>query len=163
MTLQGASAEYQYPITSSAYNAQPPQARPSTINLVDADFQAFEQNLKGVNEAWSHQDMHSLQAQCTPEMAQYFADDLASLTSRGLRNETKDVHMDRGDLSEAWTEQGKDYATVAMRFSMLDITFRVSDNAIIEGSPTERVQSTEVWTFVRAHGGQWLLSAIQQT
>ena len=34
---------------------------------------------------------------------------------------------------------------------------------IVDGSPTERASATEVWTFVRSQGGQWILSAIQQT
>ena len=31
----------------------------------------------------------------------------------------------------------------------------------VEGG--ERSEVTELWTFMRAHGGNWLLSAIQQT
>jgi predicted lipid-binding transport protein (Tim44 family) len=34
---------------------------------------------------------------------------------------------------------------------------------VVDGHPSERVQATELWTFVRAPGGRWLLSAIQQT
>ena len=34
---------------------------------------------------------------------------------------------------------------------------------IVDGNPTERVLATEIWTFVRARGGHWILSAIQQT
>jgi len=33
---------------------------------------------------------------------------------------------------------------------------------VVDGSPTERVTATEVWTFLRAAGGRWILSAIQQ-
>jgi predicted lipid-binding transport protein (Tim44 family) len=31
---------------------------------------------------------------------------------------------------------------------------------VVEGGPDE---ATEVWTFLRARGGHWLVSAIQQT
>ncbi len=137
-----------------------PAATP--VNVSDADFQGFEQTLQGVNAAWSRQDLRALQGLCTPEMVQYFADDLAELASRGLRNETRDVKLEQGDLAEAWAENGRDYATVAMRFTMLDATFRVADNSLAEGSTTQRTQAVETWTFVRARGGQWLLSAIQQ-
>jgi predicted lipid-binding transport protein (Tim44 family) len=67
----------------------------------------------------------------------------------------------QGDLAQSWTEHGRDYATVAMRFSMIDVT---CDNfgRIVEGSPTEHVSATELWTFVRSPGGRWILSAIQQ-
>ena len=33
---------------------------------------------------------------------------------------------------------------------------------IVDGSPNERTQATEIWTFLRAPGGRWILSAIQQ-
>jgi predicted lipid-binding transport protein (Tim44 family) len=132
------------------------------VTLTEADFQGFERTLQGVNAAWSKQDLRGIQALCTPEMVQYFADDLADLASRGLRNETRDVKLDQGDLAEAWGENGREYATVAMRFSLLDATFRVADNAVVEGSTTQRTQATETWTFVRSRGGQWLLSAVQQ-
>ena len=137
-------------------------AASAPVNIGDADFRGFEQTLQGVNAAWSRQDMRGLQQLCTPEMVQYFADDLAELASRGLRNETRDVKLEQGDLAEAWNENGRDYATVAMRFSLLDATFRMADNSLAEGSTTQRTQATETWTFVRARGGNWLLSAIQQ-
>ena len=139
-------------------------AAPATapVNVTEADFQGFEKTLQGVNAAWSKQDMHGLQQLATPEMVQYFADDLADLASRGLRNETREVKLEQGDLAEAWAENGREYATVAMRFSMLDATFRVADNSLVVGSTTQRSDTTETWTFVRSRGGQWLLSAVQQ-
>jgi predicted lipid-binding transport protein (Tim44 family) len=33
---------------------------------------------------------------------------------------------------------------------------------VVDGSPSERVRVTKLWTFVRARGGHWILSAIQQ-
>ncbi len=117
--------------------------------------------LQTVQAAWSHQDLASLQAVATPEMVSYFADQLAAQTSRGVRNTVTDVKLEQGDLSEAWAENGREYATVAMRFSMVDVT-RDSAGRVVEGDPARRTQATEVWTFVRAPGGQWILSAIQQ-
>jgi predicted lipid-binding transport protein (Tim44 family) len=48
-----------------------------------------------------------------------------------------------------------------MRFSMIDVT-RDRAGHVVDGSLTERVTVSEFWTFVRAPGGQWVLSAIQQ-
>jgi predicted lipid-binding transport protein (Tim44 family) len=48
-----------------------------------------------------------------------------------------------------------------MRFSMIDVT-RDNFGRIVEGSPTEHVSATELWTFVRSPGGRWILSSIQQ-
>jgi predicted lipid-binding transport protein (Tim44 family) len=33
---------------------------------------------------------------------------------------------------------------------------------VVDGSPQEHVTATELWTFLRVPGGQWVLSAIQQ-
>ena len=135
----------------------------AALALEKADFDAFEGLLKDINAAWSRQDLAGLQRLATPEMVQYFADDLADLSSRGLRNETRDVTLDQGDLAEAWREGRRDYATVAMRFSMIDVTRRLSDGAVVEGDPARRTQAVEIWTFARSQGGAWQLSAIQQT
>ena len=71
------------------------------------------------------------------------------------------MRLDKGDLAQAWSEGSREYATVAMRFSMLDVTYDANER-VVDGSRTERQQVTEVWTFVRSQGGRWILSAIQQ-
>lgn len=134
------------------------------VTLQPSDFEAFERLLKDINVAWSRQDLTALRSMATPEMTGYFAQDLQDLNARGWRNETADVRLEQGDLSEAWNEDGQDYATVAMRFSLVDVTRRVADGAVVEGDPARRQMTTEIWTFVRsAPGGRWQLSAIQQT
>lgn len=134
---------------------------PPPINIDQADYQQFEQLLQGIQAAWSAQDMNGLQAMATPEMVSYFANQLSEQVSRGVRNTVTDVSLVSGDLSQAWTEQGRDYATVAMRFSMIDVT-RDGSGRVVDGSPTEHTTATEIWTFVRSRGGHWILSAIQQ-
>ena len=131
------------------------------IALGSADYQAFEQSLQDIQAAWSAHDVNALGALVTPEMLSYFNDQLAEQTSRGVRNEVTDVRLLQGDLAQSWAEHGRDYASVAMRFSMIDVT-RDSLGRIVEGSPTEPVSATELWTFVRSPGGRWILSAIQQ-
>jgi predicted lipid-binding transport protein (Tim44 family) len=133
-----------------------------TIPIGPPDYQQFEQLLVGIQAAWSAHDLNGLQAMATPEMVSYFAEQLAEQVSRGVRNVVNDVRLVSGDLSQAWTEQGRDYATVAMRFSMVDVT-RDTAGRIVDGSPDEHMTATEIWTFVRSHGGHWILSAIQQT
>jgi len=135
----------------------------AAIAIAPADFEAFQQNLLAVNAAWSRQDETALRRLATPEMADYFANDLADLGKRGWRNETADVVLEQGDLAEAWHEAGRDFATVAMRFSLVDVTRRTSDGTVVEGDPATRRTATELWTFVRVNSGPWLVSAIQQT
>jgi predicted lipid-binding transport protein (Tim44 family) len=134
---------------------------PPPIAIGPADYQQFEQLLKGVQAAWSAHDLNGLQAMATPEMVSSFSEQLAEQVSRGVRNVVNDVSLVSGDLAQAWTEQGRDYATVAMRFSMVDVT-RDASGRVVDGSPNEHVTATEIWTFVRSRGGHWILSAIQQ-
>jgi predicted lipid-binding transport protein (Tim44 family) len=131
------------------------------ITIAPADYQAFEQLLIAVQAAWSAHDLNHLSALLTPEMLRYLGEQLAEQTSRGVRNTVTDVRLLQGDLSEAWAEGGRDYATVAMRFQMVDATYDQAGR-VVDGSPTEHVIATEVWTFVRVPGGRWILSAIQQ-
>ncbi len=132
------------------------------VRILPADFQAFEQLLQAIQAAWSSHDLGTLRATSTPEMASYFAEQLAEQTSRGVRNTVTAVKLEQGDLSEAWAEQGREYATVAMRFSMIDVTVDGSGR-VVDGDPVRRTEATEIWTFLRAPGGRWVLSAIQQT
>ncbi len=126
------------------------------------DYQAFEQLLQANQAAWTAHDVNALRAMVTPEMLSYFGEQLAEQESRGVRNEVRDVRLLQGDLAQAWTEGNRDYATVAMRFSMIDVT-RDMAGRMVDGSATEHVTATELWTFLRAHGGgHWILSAIQQ-
>jgi predicted lipid-binding transport protein (Tim44 family) len=139
----------------------PRTASPPAIAISPSDYQQFEQLLKGIQAAWSAHDLNAMQAMATPEMVSYFAEQLNEQVSRGVRNSVTDVNLVSGDLAQAWTEQQRDYATVAMRFSMVDVT-RDSVGRVIDGSPNEHVTATEVWTFLRSRGGHWILSAIQQ-
>jgi predicted lipid-binding transport protein (Tim44 family) len=95
-------------------------------------------------------------------MVSYFARDLEQNKARNVVNKVSGTRLLQGDLAEAWREGDTDYASVAMRFSMVDKTVDRTTGQLVEGSeqPTE---ATEVWTFLRPRGGSWELSAIQQT
>jgi predicted lipid-binding transport protein (Tim44 family) len=137
-----------------------PSVTPLTIT--PADSQAFAQCLVYVQEAWGAGDLQAIAQAATPEMMGYFRDQLATLSRQGLRNRVANVSVDGMELSEAWSEGDTDYATVAMRFSMLDMTEDAAGR-IVDGSPTVRALVTEIWTFTRRRGGHWILAAIQQT
>lgn len=131
------------------------------LTIAKPDYATFEQILQSVQAGWTASDTRALSAIATPEMTGFFADQLAEQASRGVRNSVSHVKLEQGDLSEAWTENGRDYATVAMRFSALDVT-RDATGRVVNGDLALRTMTTELWTFMRAQGGQWLLSAIQQ-
>jgi predicted lipid-binding transport protein (Tim44 family) len=132
-----------------------------TIPLAPADYQQFNRLLNAIQGAWSAHDVNALRAMATPEMVGYFSEQMSEQASRGVVNRVSDVRLHQGDLSEAWAERGREYATVSMRFSMIDVTTDAAGR-VVDGSPTERVTVTEFWTFLRTPGGQWVLSAIQQ-
>jgi len=134
-------------------------ARP--VALAAPDYQQFTQLLQGIQAAWSNHDLNGLRAMATPEMVGYFSEQMAEQSSRGVRNMVTDVRLLQGDLSQAWAEGNRQYATVSMRFSMFDVT-KDAMGRIVDGSATERVTVTEFWTFLRVTGGHWVLSAIQQ-
>jgi predicted lipid-binding transport protein (Tim44 family) len=93
-------------------------------------------------------------------MLSYFAEELAANASRGVINKISDVKLLQGDLAEAWREGDTEYASVAMRYALNDQVVDRASGRVVEGGTDE---ATEVWTFMRVRGGNWLLSAIQQT
>jgi predicted lipid-binding transport protein (Tim44 family) len=139
------------------FGGNAPSGEPITIDK--ADYDAFEKLLGDIQSAYSDEDLSRLRAHVTPEMVSYFAEDLAENASRGVINRVSDVKLLQGDLSEAWREGDAEYATVAMHFALNDQTVERSSGRVVDGGPQE---VTELWTFRRARGGAWLLSAIQQ-
>ncbi|MEZ5890042.1 MAG: TIM44-like domain-containing protein [Xanthobacteraceae bacterium] len=132
------------------------------IEIEPEDYQAFERLLGEIQAAYSAEDLNALRARVTPEMLSYMSEELAQNASRGVVNRVSNVKLEQGDLAEAWREGDTEYATVAMRFSLVDRTLDRASGRLVEGSDTPEM-ATEVWTFRRARGGAWLLSAIQQT
>ncbi|CAN0113097.1 unnamed protein product [Phaeothamnion confervicola] len=130
------------------------------VTLDKADFDAFEQLLGDVQTAYSAEDLAALRSKATPEMVSYFAEELADNASRGVINQVTDVKLLQGDLSEAWREGDREYATVAMHFGLTDTTVDRASGRTVEGGQPGEV--TELWTFMRLRGGEWMLSAIQQ-
>lgn len=134
---------------------------PPSVAITPADFSEFERLLVEMQAAWSAQDLGRLRNVASPEMLSYFSEQLSDLTSRGLRNVVSDVHLVKGDLAQAWSEGTRDYATVAMQFTMLDVT-QDAQGRVVDGSATEHQKIVELWTFLRSPGGKWVLSAMQQ-
>lgn len=131
------------------------------LEIQGEDFNTFERLLGEIQTSYGREDLAALRSRVTPEMLSYYAEDFSENASRGVINELSDVKLLQGDLAESWREDGKEYATVAMRYSLKDryvdrTTGRASDG---NDQPQE---AKELWTFTRVSGGDWLLSAIQQ-
>lgn len=147
--------------SSRAASQQMPVEMP--ISVEPADLDRFEEMLAEVQDAYSREDYAALRKLATPEAMSFLAEELGELASTGKRNTVTDVKLLEGDVSEAWSEGQEDYATVAMRYSAIDAVVDRANGQLLSGSLTEPQESTELWTFKRVNGGEWVLAAIQGT
>ena len=141
------------------------RGRDTTVG--DADLNAFQTIHAAVQEAWSRGDLAQMRRLMTPEMLSYFSEELTRSASQGVQNIVSDVHLLKGDVSEAWEEGDLEYATAYLRWSAIDYVVRQGRSPgmpdyLVSGDPKTPTEAEEVWTFVRRRGGDWLLSAIQQ-
>jgi predicted lipid-binding transport protein (Tim44 family) len=145
---------------------------PVEIPISDADFSAWGELLTGIQAAWSKGDLALLRRYVTPEMLSYFSEELSRNVSQGVENRVERVTLLKGDLQEAWREGELEYASARLRWSAVDYMVALpqsgpqagggGQDVIVRGDPSQLTEATELWTFVRSHGGRWLLSAIQQ-
>lgn len=154
--------------------AQSPQALGSTgggttsaaaLKIGQGDLDSFERLLGEIQTAYGRGDAEKLGALTTREMLSYLSQELSDTAKQGLRNEVSNVKLLQGDLSEAWRDNGSDYATVAMRYSLIDATVDRATGRVVSGDRTRPTEATELWTFRRddrARADGWQLSAIQQ-
>ena len=156
------------PVGSTGGRAPAPQpVAPATseVALSGADYEAFERLLAGIQDAYGREDVNALRAMATPEMSGNFADEIETNRRKNVHNLTSDAKLLQGDLSEAWGEDGYEYATVAMRYSLLETTVERGTGRVMSGSSEQPNEVAELWTFVRRAGSGtrgWQLSAIQQ-
>ena len=137
----------------------------SQLTIGKDDLDCFEKLLGEIQMAYGREDTEELGAKTTPEMLSHFSQELHDNANQGLRNEVSGIKLLQGDLSEAWRENGSDYATVAMRYSIVDATVERATGNVVSGDPTRASEATELWTFRRddrARADGWQLSAIQQ-
>jgi predicted lipid-binding transport protein (Tim44 family) len=132
------------------------------LQIQPADYEAFERLLVETQDAYSNEDVGTLRRLATPEMVTYFSEDLQQNRARNQVNRVSGTKLLQGDLAEAWREGDTDYATVAMRYSLIDRFVDRATGQLVGGSE-QPAEVTEVWTFARPRGGDWTLSAIQQT
>lgn len=132
------------------------------IEIKPEDYEAFERTLGEVQTAYSNEDLGALRLRVTPEMLSYYSEELSANASRGVVNKLTDVKLLQGDLAEAWREGDDEYATVAMRYQQIDKTVERASGRVIDGGDTPD-EGVEYWTYRRARGAPWIVSAIQQT
>lgn len=144
-----------------------PQAAPVTdgpadeIGVQGSDLEQFEKMLKDVQAAYAAEDYGTLRRLTTPEAMSYLAEELSDNATSGVKNDVRDVHLVQGDVAEAWSENGTEFATVAMRYESIDVMRDRATGKVISGDPDNLTEAVELWTFVRKPGAEWQVSAIQ--
>lgn len=146
--------------SGAAAGAMAQGAQRDEIGTTPADFDAFERLLGDVQTAYGAEDIGRLRNLVTPEMLSYYLEELNANASRGVINRLSDIKLLQGDASEAWREGDTDYCTVALRYSLKDEIVDRATGRVVSSGPDEAV---ELWTFRRSRGGNWILSAVQQT
>lgn len=138
----------------------PPSSRDLAIHTSDKE--AFERLLAEVQDAFGREDYAGLRACTTPEVMSYLAEELSQNATKGQRNEVSGTELLEAEVAESWSENGADYATVAMQYQSIDVMRDRGTGAVIEGDPANPSRTTELWTFVRDANNPWRLSAIQE-
>jgi predicted lipid-binding transport protein (Tim44 family) len=133
----------------------------SKLEIDKSDYDDFERLLSEVSLAYGAEDAARLRTLATPEMQSYFSEQTANNVSRGVVNKISGIKLLQGDLAEAWREGDEDYASVAMRYEIVDKTVDRASGRVVEGADTPQ-EVTEIWTFLRTRRDGWMLSAIQQ-
>lgn len=136
-------------------------AKPVEFELAGADYGTFERLLAEVQTAISNEDIARLRQITTPEISGALEDEFAENARKGLIERAAEVKLLQGDLAESWREDGYEYATVAMRFSLLTAMVERNGGRVVEGHATILREAIEHWTFVRSRGGEWKVAAIQ--
>jgi hypothetical protein len=143
---------------------EPPE---QVSNLTVADRDAFEQLLLQIQQAWSQYDLSGLQRLTTPRMYDHFAQIINENQQQNISNHVSQVRLLNQELQDSWQEGDNFYARVALTWSAIDyaINNKLSPNDpgyLLDGNMNEPIRITEIWTFQKAGGGNWLLTGIEQ-
>lgn len=156
------SRSFNFPGIGSGSGAKTQASGSDEISLTQTDLDTFQQLLSDVQEAFGREDHAALRKLVTPEMVSYLSEELADNAKNGVRNDVSDIALLQADVAESWREGDRDYATAALRYESLDVTRERNSGRIVEGTPDQPTETTELWTFTRQRGADWQLAAIQE-
>lgn len=138
-----------------------------SLPIVQSDVSAFSNLLVNIQDAWSKSDLAKMKRLVTPEMLSYFSEALSDNASLGVENRVEQISILKQEIKDGWEEGDKHYATILFVWNALDYSVNLNrkpgdPDYVSDGDLRQPVEASEAWTFVRSHGGDWLLSAIQQ-
>ena len=111
--------------------------------------------------AWTSQDIRAMRDRVTPEMYVELQAQCSRLQKIGQTDHVERIEI-TAEITEAWQESGRDYATAYIDGSIVDYTVDEVTHSLVHGSRTVPRDIEEFWTFTRPAGlNFWLLSAIR--
>ena len=111
--------------------------------------------------AWAVQDIGAVRDRVTPEMYVELQARCSRLRKIGQADRVERIEI-TAEITEAWQEHGRDYATAYIDGSIVDYTVDEVTHSLVHGSRTVPRDIEEFWTFTRPAGlNFWMLSAIQ--
>ncbi len=136
-------------------------------NISQTDYGQFENVFTGIQNAWSQNDLPTLQRLTTPEMYNNFSSLAQENQQQNITNVIQQVKILSKKLQNAWQEGEYSYARVVVTWSAIDYAINNSlspqdPGYLIDGSINEPSISTEIWIFQRRENGPWLLAEVQQ-
>ncbi len=141
---------------------QPERQRSDAVGIGPSDYAAFEGLLGQVMQAYGSGDVATLRNIATPELLADLERDLSENARRGVVNRLGAPSLLQGDLAEAWSEDGGQYATVAMRFALTDAMVDMATGRVVDGNLSQPNEATEAWTFRRDAADQpWRVTGIE--
>jgi predicted lipid-binding transport protein (Tim44 family) len=116
---------------------------------------------RDAQRAWTTRDIGSLRDRVTPEVYGELREQCDRLREAGQANRVERIEI-TAEITEAWQENGRDYATAYIGGSLVDYTVTEESDSLVHGSRTIARGVEEFWTFTRPAGlNFWMLSAIQ--
>ena len=111
--------------------------------------------------AWTVQDIGAVRDRVTPEMYVELQAQCSQLRKIGQADRVERIEI-TAEITEAWQERGRDYATAYIDGSIVDYTVDEVTQSLVHGSRTVPRDIEEFWTFTRPAGlNFWMLSAIR--
>jgi predicted lipid-binding transport protein (Tim44 family) len=115
-----------------------------------------------VQQGVARRDVSWLRDRLAPELYATLQAQCDRLRAAGQTNHVEQIRIGRAEVTEAWQEGGRDFATVYITASLLDYTVEDASGRVVDGSRSAVQEVEEFWTFGRAVGNNpWQLTAIQ--
>lgn len=120
-----------------------------------------------IQSAWNRRDLDPVQNLIASELKESLTSDISDLKRSRHINKLENIAVRESELTEAWQEEDKEYATLKFRAQLLDYTINEDTQTVVSGDRNHTVKFQEEWTFVRdlrngasPHSSPWKLTAI---